>query len=159
MPAERISPLLKEPREVTPSGGSSCPAIRIAERDPFDGAAAARVQPHGPGDGVVGAAGTPGRPVFSYASGPDFAGGSLGEAHAATLRVMELAGRAQAPVIGFIASGGARMEYGVAALGRVRRIFRNNVRLSGRVPQISVICWRVGGRRLVLPWARPTSWS
>ncbi len=95
-----------------------------------------------PGDGVVGGGGTvAGRPVFAYAQDQSFAGGSLGEAHAATiLRVMELAERAQAPVIGFIASGGARMEDGVAALAGYGRIFRHNVRLSGRVPQISVIC-------------------
>ena len=67
-------------------------------------------------------------------------GGSLGEAHADTIiRVMELAERAEAPVVGFIASGGARMDDGVAALGGYGRIFRHNVRLSGRVPQISVI--------------------
>ena len=42
-------------------------------------------------------------------------------------------------MIGFIASGGARMDDGVAALAGYGRIFRHNVRLSGRVPQISVI--------------------
>jgi acetyl-CoA carboxylase carboxyltransferase component len=94
-----------------------------------------------PGDGVVGAAGTvAGRPVFCYAQDQSFAGGSLGEAHADTIiRVMELAERAGAPVVGFIASGGARMDDGIAALGGYGRIFRHNVRLSGRVPQISVI--------------------
>jgi acetyl-CoA carboxylase carboxyltransferase component len=95
-----------------------------------------------PGDGVVAGGGTvAGRQVFAYAQDQTFAGGSLGEAHAATiLRVMELAERASAPIIGFIASGGARMEDGVAALAGYGRIFRGNVRLSGRVPQISVIC-------------------
>ena len=94
-----------------------------------------------PGDGVVGASGTvAGRPVFCYAQDQSFAGGSLGEAHAETIiRVMELAERAAAPVVGFIASGGARMDDGVAALAGYGRIFRHNVRLSGRVPQISVI--------------------
>ena len=94
-----------------------------------------------PGDGVVGASGTvAGRPVFCYAQDQGFAGGSLGEAHAETIiRVMELAERAAAPVVGFIASGGARMDDGVAALAGYGRIFRHNVRLSGRVPQISVI--------------------
>jgi acetyl-CoA carboxylase carboxyltransferase component len=94
-----------------------------------------------PGDGVVGAGGTvAGRPVFCYAQDQGFAGGSLGEAHADTIiRVMELAERAAAPVVGFIASGGARMDDGVAALAGYGRIFRHNVRLSGRVPQISVI--------------------
>ena len=94
-----------------------------------------------PGDGVVGASGmVGGRPVYCYAQDQSFAGGSLGEAHADTIiRVMELAERASAPVIGFIASGGARMDDGVAALAGYGRIFRHNVRLSGRVPQISVI--------------------
>jgi acetyl-CoA carboxylase carboxyltransferase component len=94
-----------------------------------------------PGDGVVGAAGTvAGRPVYCYAQDQSFAGGSLGEAHADTIvRVMELAERAGAPVVGFVASGGARMDDGIAALAGYGRIFRHNVRLSGRVPQISVI--------------------
>jgi acetyl-CoA carboxylase carboxyltransferase component len=94
-----------------------------------------------PGDGVVGASGTvAGRPVFGYAQDQSFAGGSLGEAHAETIiRVMQLAERAAAPMVGFIASGGARMDDGVAALAGYGRIFRQNVRLSGRVPQISVI--------------------
>jgi methylmalonyl-CoA decarboxylase subunit alpha len=94
-----------------------------------------------PGDGVVGASGTvAGRPVFAYAQDQTFVGGALGEAHADTIiRVMEMAERASAPVIGFIASGGARMDDGVAALGGYGRIFRHNVRLSGKVPQISVI--------------------
>jgi acetyl-CoA carboxylase carboxyltransferase component len=94
-----------------------------------------------PGDGVIGAAGTvAGRPVYLYAQDQTFVGGSLGEAHADTIiRVMELAERGGAPVIGFIASGGARMDDGIAALGGYGRIFRHNVRLSGRVPQISVI--------------------
>jgi len=93
------------------------------------------------GDGVVGGAGLiDGRPVFCYAQDSAFAGGSLGEAHASTIvRVLELADRARAPVVGFIASGGARMQEGVAALGGYGRIFRQTVALSGRVPQISII--------------------
>lgn len=93
------------------------------------------------GDGVVGASGLiAGRPIYCYAQDPTFAGGSLGEAHADTIvRVLELAGRAQAPVIGFVASGGARIDDGVSALGGYGRIFRETVRLSGRVPQISVV--------------------
>ncbi|HEV3054121.1 MAG TPA: carboxyl transferase domain-containing protein, partial [Solirubrobacteraceae bacterium] len=47
--------------------------------------------------------------------------------------------RARAPVVGFVASGGARMQEGVAALGGYGRIFRRIVQLSGRVPQISII--------------------
>ena len=52
---------------------------------------------------------------------------------------MELADRARAPVVGFVASGGARMQEGVGALGGYGRIFRRIVQLSGRVPQISII--------------------
>jgi acetyl-CoA carboxylase carboxyltransferase component len=93
------------------------------------------------GDGVVGGSGTvEGRPVFCYAQDPGYAGGSLGEAHADTIvRVLELAGRGNAPVIGFVSSGGARMQEGIAALGGYGRIFRRTVALSGRVPQISIV--------------------
>jgi acetyl-CoA carboxylase carboxyltransferase component len=93
------------------------------------------------GDGVVGAAGrVNGRPVFSYAQDSTFAGGSLGTAHAETiLRVMQLAGRSGAPIVGFVESAGARMQEGLAALGGFGRIFQENVALSGRVPQISIV--------------------
>jgi acetyl-CoA carboxylase carboxyltransferase component len=93
------------------------------------------------GDGVLGAAGrVDGRPVFAYAQDASFAGGSLGTAHAETiLRVMQLAGRAGAPVVGFVESAGARMQEGLAALGGFGRIFSENVALSGRVPQISIV--------------------
>jgi acetyl-CoA carboxylase carboxyltransferase component len=93
------------------------------------------------GDGVLGGSGTvDGRPVFCYAQDASFAGGSLGEAHANTIvRVLELADRGRAPVVGFISSGGARLQEGVAALGGYGRVFHRTVRLSGRVPQISVV--------------------
>ena len=94
-----------------------------------------------PGDGVVAGAGTvSGRPVYCYAQDQGFAGGSLGTAQAETIvRLLELAGRASAPVVGFIASGGARIDEGAGALGGYGAIFRHHVALSGRVPQISVI--------------------
>jgi len=94
-----------------------------------------------PGDGVVAGAGTVGgRPVYCYAQDQGFAGGSLGTAQAETIvRVLDLAGRAAAPVVGFIASGGARIDEGSGALGGYGAIFRQHVALSGRVPQISVI--------------------
>jgi acetyl-CoA carboxylase carboxyltransferase component len=94
-----------------------------------------------PGDGVVAGAGTVGgRPVYCYAQDQGFAGGSLGTAQAETIvRVLDLAGRASAPVVGFIASGGARIDEGAGALGGYGAIFRHHVALSGRVPQISVI--------------------
>ena len=99
------------------------------------------------GDGVVTGTGrVDGRPVFCYAQDPSYLGGSLGEAHADSIvRVLQLAGRAGAPVVGFIESGGARMQEGVAALGGYARIFREHVRLSGKVPQISIICGASAG--------------
>ena len=142
MPADRISPLLKEPREVTARDRLEllCDpgSLHVIRSTVLPRRESKRMQE---GDGVVGAAGTiAGRPVYCYAQDQSFAGGSLGEAHAETIvRVMELAGRAGAPVIGFIASGGARMDDGIAALGGYGRIFRASVKLSGRVPQISVI--------------------
>jgi methylmalonyl-CoA decarboxylase subunit alpha len=142
MPAERISPLLKEPREVTARDRLEllCDpgSLHVIRSTVLPRRESKRMRE---GDGVVGAAGTiSGRPVYCYAQDQSFAGGSLGEAHADTIvRVMELAGRAGVPVIGFVASGGARMDDGIAALGGYGRIFRESVRLSGKVPQISVI--------------------
>lgn len=94
-----------------------------------------------PGDGVLAGAGqVGGRPVFCYSEDPSFMGGSLGEAHAETIvRVMRLAGQAGAPVVGFVESGGARLQEGHASLAGYGRIFRESVALSGRVPQISIV--------------------
>src|SRR5690349_20199051 len=71
------------------------------------------------GDGVVGGSGAvSGRPIFCYAQDGTYVGGSLGEAHAETIvRVLGLARRAGVPVVGFVGSGGARMQEGLAALG------------------------------------------
>jgi acetyl-CoA carboxylase carboxyltransferase component len=93
------------------------------------------------GDGVLAGAGLiDGRQVFCYAQDPTYAGGSLGEQHANTIvRVLELADKARAPVVGFVSSGGARMQEGVAALGGYGRIFHRIVKLSGRVPQVSIV--------------------
>ena len=93
------------------------------------------------GDGVVGASGAiAGRPVFCYAEDGRFAGGSLGKAHADTIvRILELAGDARAPVVGFIESAGARVQEGTTALGGYANVFRANVSLSGKVPQISIV--------------------
>jgi acetyl-CoA carboxylase carboxyltransferase component len=93
------------------------------------------------GDGVVGATGTvDGRPIACYAQDGAFLGGSLGERHADTIvRVLELARRAQVPVVGFVESGGARMQEGTAALAGYGRIFRQTVAMTGLVPQISIV--------------------
>src|SRR5947209_526851 len=93
------------------------------------------------GEGVAGASGAiAGRPIFCYAEDGRFAGGSLGPADASTiLRILELAGKARAPVVGFVDCAGARLQEGAAALGAYARVFRSKVRLSGKVPQISIV--------------------
>jgi acetyl-CoA carboxylase carboxyltransferase component len=115
--------------------------IRSAVTSRFMGAKAR------PGDGVVGGSGlVDGRPVYVYAQDASFAGGSLGAAHADTIvRVLQLAREARVPSVGFIESGGARMQEGTAALGGYGRIFREHVLASGLVPQISVICGTSAG--------------
>ena len=99
------------------------------------------------GDGVLAASGlVDGRPVAVFAQDPTFAGGSLGEAHADTIvELLRLAERSRIPVIGCMESAGARMQEGLAALGGYGRIFRHHVALSGRVPQISVVCGASAG--------------
>jgi acetyl-CoA carboxylase carboxyltransferase component len=93
------------------------------------------------GDGVVAGLGkVDGRPIACFAQDVGFLGGSLGAAHADSInRVLALAGRSRIPIVSFIESGGARMQEGTAALGGYGRIFRQNVLLSGVVPQISII--------------------
>ena len=93
------------------------------------------------GDGVLGATGcVNGRPIACYAEDGSYLGGSLGERHADTIvRVLQTAARARIPVVGFVESGGARMQEGTAALAGYGRIFRETVALTGVVPQISVV--------------------
>src|SRR3954452_20099502 len=128
--AERLTPLGRLEALCDP-GSLELVRTRIASRS----------KRSAPGDGVVAGAGTVvGRPVYCYAQDQGFAGGSLGTAQAETIvRVLELADRASAPVVGFIASGGARIDEGPGALAGYGAIFCQHVALSGRVPQISVI--------------------
>jgi acetyl-CoA carboxylase carboxyltransferase component len=93
------------------------------------------------GDGVIGATGAvDGRPIACYAQDGTYLGGSLGERHAGTIvRVLQTAGRARIPVVGFVESGGARMQEGTAALAGYGQIFRETVALTGIVPQISIV--------------------
>lgn len=92
------------------------------------------------GDGVTGATGEiDGRPVACFAEDGSLTGGSLGDAHAATIcAVLQLAARGNMPVIGFIESAGARIHEGTSALGAYARVFRAFIALSGKVPQISI---------------------
>ena len=107
----------------------------------FRSAAAGRGRRSEPGDGVLVAAGTrAGRPVFAYAQDRGFAGGSLGATHGESIvRMLRMAGEAGAPVVAFVESAGARVDDGTAALASYGRIFREQVRLSGRCPQIAVV--------------------
>lgn len=94
-----------------------------------------------PGDGVLAGAGeVGGRPVFCYSQDPKYLGGSLGEVHADTIvRLLYMARDAGAPVVGFVRSGGARLQEGHAGLAGYGRIFRASVELSRKVPQVSVL--------------------
>jgi acetyl-CoA carboxylase carboxyltransferase component len=81
-----------------------------------------------------------GRPIVCYAQDSSIAGGSVGVAEAEVIvAALRESRRAGVPVVGFVESGGARLQEGAAALGGFGRIFSENVALSGRAPQISVI--------------------
>ncbi|MEL7274804.1 MAG: carboxyl transferase domain-containing protein, partial [Pseudomonadota bacterium] len=94
-----------------------------------------------PGDGVVTGWGTiNGRLVYVYAQDFTVLGGSLSETHAAKIcKILDMAMKNGAPVIGLNDSGGARIQEGVASLGGYADVFQKNVLASGVVPQISVI--------------------
>ena len=137
-PAERLGPL--ERVEALCDPGS----IQFVRGDVTSRRVGDRTSP---GDGVVGATGcVDGRPVACFAQDASYVGGSLGEVQADTIvRVLELAGRARMPVVGFVESAGARVQEGVAALSGYGRIFKAHTALSGQVPQISVICGASAG--------------
>ncbi|HXY72980.1 MAG TPA: acyl-CoA carboxylase subunit beta [Actinomycetota bacterium] len=104
-------------------------------------------------DGVVTGSGTiDGRKVFAYSQ--DFAvfGGSLGEMQGEKIcKVMDLAMRTGAPIIGLNDGGGARIQEGVASLAAYGEIFDRNVRASGVIPQISVIMGPCAGGAVYSP--------
>jgi len=100
-----------------------------------------------PADGVVAGIGSvDGRPVASYSQDFTVAGGSLGAVHAEKIcDLMQYAGQAGMPVVGFNDSGGARIQEGVESLSGYGRVFFKNVYLSGVVPQIAVIAGPCAG--------------
>jgi methylmalonyl-CoA decarboxylase alpha subunit len=106
-----------------------------------------------PGEGVVTGYGTiGGRKVFIFAQDFTVMGGSLGEMHAKKIcKVMDLAMKAGAPVIGINDSGGARIQEGVDALSGYGQIFYRNTIASGVVPQISVIMGPCAGGAVYSP--------
>ena len=106
-----------------------------------------------PGEGVVTGYGTvDGRLVYVFAQDFTVSGGSLGEYHAAKIcRVMDLAARNGAPMIGINDSGGARIQEGVMSLDGYGNIFYRNTINSGVIPQISVILGPSAGGAVYSP--------
>ncbi|KKM12548.1 methylmalonyl-CoA carboxyltransferase [Clostridiales bacterium PH28_bin88] len=106
-----------------------------------------------PGEGVVTGYGTVGgRQVYVFAQDFTVIGGTLGEMHAAKIcKVLDLAVKMGAPVIGMNDSGGARIQEGVDALNGYGEIFKRNTLASGVVPQISVIMGPCAGGAVYSP--------
>ena len=106
-----------------------------------------------PGDGVVTGYGLlDGRLVYVFSQDFTVFGGSLSGAFGQKVcKIMDLALRNGAPVIGLNDSGGARIQEGVESLGAYGEIFRRNVHASGVVPQISVIMGPCAGGAVYSP--------
>ncbi len=105
------------------------------------------------GDGVVTGYGkVNGRLIFVFSQDFTVLGGSLSEAHGAKIcKVMDMALRVGAPMIGLNDSGGARVQEGVVSLGAYADIFLRNTLASGVIPQISVIMGPCAGGAVYSP--------
>lgn len=105
------------------------------------------------GDGVVTGYGTiNGRLVYVYAQDFTVFGGALSETHAEKIcKVMDLAMKVGAPIIGLNDSGGARIQEGVRSLGGYADIFYRNVQASGVIPQISAVMGPCAGGAVYSP--------
>ena len=106
-----------------------------------------------PGDGVITGYGTiNGRLVYAYSQDFTVFGGSLSETHAEKIcKIMDLAIKNGAPVVGLNDSGGARIQEGVNSLGGYADIFYRNTMASGVVPQISAIMGPCAGGAVYSP--------
>lgn len=106
-----------------------------------------------PGDGVItGYGNIHGRLVYVYAQDFTVLGGSLSETHAAKIcRIMDMAMKNGAPIIGMNDSGGARIQEGVVSLSGYADIFFRNTRASGTVPQLSLIMGPCAGGAVYSP--------
>ena len=106
-----------------------------------------------PGDGVVSGHGRiHGRVVYAFAQDFTVFGGSLSETNAAKIcKVMDMAVRNGAPIVGLNDSGGARIQEGVVSLGGYSDIFLRNTLASGVVPQISAIMGPCAGGAVYSP--------
>src|SRR6186997_3433372 len=105
------------------------------------------------GDGVVTGHGEiDGRTVFVFSQDFTVFGGSLSEAYAEKIcKVMDLAMKVGAPIIGLNDSGGARIQEGVVSLGGYADIFLRNVLASGVIPQISLVLGPCAGGAVYSP--------
>ncbi len=105
------------------------------------------------GDGVVTGYGTVnGRTIYAFAQDFTVFGGSLSETHAEKIvKIMDLAMKTGAPLIGLNDSGGARIQEGVRSLGGYADIFYKNVMASGVIPQISAIMGPCAGGAVYSP--------
>ncbi|GAJ96987.1 acyl-CoA carboxylase subunit beta [Agrobacterium rhizogenes] len=105
------------------------------------------------GDGVVTGWGTiNGRQVYIFSQDFTVLGGSLSESHAQKIcKIMDMALRNGAPIIGLNDSGGARIQEGVASLAGYADVFKRNVEASGVLPQISVIMGPCAGGAVYSP--------
>ncbi|MCB0205279.1 MAG: acyl-CoA carboxylase subunit beta [Caldilineae bacterium] len=105
------------------------------------------------GDGVITGYGTiDGRPVYVFSQDFTVFGGSLSETHAEKIvKVMELAMKNGAPVIGLNDSGGARIQEGVVSLGGYADVFLLNTLASGVIPQISLVMGPCAGGAVYSP--------
>src|SRR5512142_1537111 len=105
------------------------------------------------GDGVVTGHGTiDGRLVFVFSQDFTVFGGSLSEAYAEKIcKIMDLAMKLGAPIVGLNDSGGARIQEGVASLGGYADIFLRNTLASGVVPQISAVLGPCAGGAVYSP--------
>ncbi|HET7409626.1 MAG TPA: acyl-CoA carboxylase subunit beta [Paracoccaceae bacterium] len=105
------------------------------------------------GDGVVTGWGTiNGRMVYVFSQDFTVFGGSLSETHAQKIcKIMDMAMKVGAPVIGLNDSGGARIQEGVASLAGYADVFQRNIMASGVVPQISVIMGPCAGGAVYSP--------
>ena len=106
-----------------------------------------------PGDGVVAGYGqVNSRLVYAFAQDFTVFGGSLSETNAAKIvKVMDLAMKNGAPIVGLNDSGGARIQEGVASLGGYADIFLRNTLASGVVPQLSAIMGPCAGGAVYSP--------
>ena len=106
-----------------------------------------------PGDGVITGYGTiNGRLVYVFSQDFTVFGGSLSETHAEKIcKIMDLAMKNGAPVVGLNDSGGARIQEGVVSLGGYADIFYKNTMASGVVPQISAIMGPCAGGAVYSP--------